>query len=99
MRSNWRSSTSEYCATRSGPRRARRGGRPPVGETAARPRRISSPRNAMFLVLTAYRDGRRPPQPVVEEHWGYLDGRYAEGRLLCSGPQDSGAGGVLVVLA
>jgi uncharacterized protein YciI len=53
----------------------------------------------MFLVITAYRDGRRPPQPVVEEHWGYLDARYAEGRLLCSGPQDSGTGGVLVVLA
>ena len=53
----------------------------------------------MYLAVTAYRDGRRPPSPVVEEHWRYLDSRYAERRLLCSGPQDSGAGGVLVVLA
>ena len=53
----------------------------------------------MYLAVTAYRDGRRPPQPAVEEHWRYLDARYAERRLLCSGPQDSGTGGVLVVLA
>jgi uncharacterized protein YciI len=53
----------------------------------------------VYLAVTVYRDGRRPPQPAVEEHWRYLDARYAERRLLCSGPQDSGTGGVLVVLA
>ncbi|MTD53826.1 YciI family protein [Amycolatopsis pithecellobii] len=53
----------------------------------------------MYLAVTAYRNGQLPPQPAVEEHWCYLDARYAERRLLCSGPQRAGTGGVLVVRA
>jgi len=52
----------------------------------------------VFLAMTSYRDGRLPPQPAVEEHWRYLDARYAERDLLCSGPQRAGTGGVLVLL-
>jgi uncharacterized protein YciI len=54
-------------------------------------------RIAVFLAVTRYKNGRRPPQPAVEEHWNYLDDQYAAERVVCSGPQASGTGGVILL--
>lgn len=50
----------------------------------------------MFICQTTYQ--RYPlPNDLVVAHWSYLDESYARGELVCSGPQYSGMGGVLVL--
>jgi uncharacterized protein YciI len=51
----------------------------------------------MFVALTDYREPLPTDNPVLPAHWAYLDDCYHRGMLVCSGPQNPRADGVLVL--
>ena len=51
----------------------------------------------MFICLTTYLQPLDRSDPVVARHGAYLDECYNSGQLVCSGPQNSGTGGALVI--
>ena len=53
----------------------------------------------MYLCLTTYLRPLTPGEPVLQRHWDYLDACYRAGTLVCSGPQHSRTGGLLVIRA
>lgn len=53
----------------------------------------------MFLIVVDYRKPIEEVERCLAAHRAFLDRYFAEGKLLCSGPQVPRAGGVIVSLA
>lgn len=51
----------------------------------------------MFVCITTYLREFDLTEPVVSDHWAYQDRAFSEGRLVCSGPQPQGGGGIAIV--
>ncbi len=52
----------------------------------------------MYLILTRYVKPVEEVDAAIPAHRAYLDGLYASGKLLCSGPRVPRTGGVIVAL-
>lgn len=53
----------------------------------------------MFVCITSYRGELAIDDPILEEHWAFLDAELARGRLVASGPQEPRVGGVMLLQA
>lgn len=53
----------------------------------------------MFVVLLTYRKPLEEVMAHLDAHRAWLDGHYAAGRFLCSGPQVPRTGGVILCRA
>ena len=50
----------------------------------------------MFLIIVDYKKPLEEVERYLAEHWAFLDRYFAQGKLLCTGPQDPRTGGVIV---
>ena len=50
----------------------------------------------MFLIIVDYKKPLEEVERYLAEHWAFLDRYFAQGKLLCTGPQNSRTGGVIV---
>lgn len=52
----------------------------------------------MFIVNVKYKADLSVVDKFLVEHRNWLDGLYADGQLLCSGPQNPRSGGIIIAL-
>lgn len=50
----------------------------------------------MFVILVSYKKPLAEVEIYLADHRAFLDRHYAEGELLCSGPQKPRTGGVII---
>ena len=50
----------------------------------------------MFLIIVDYKKPLEEVERYLAEHWAFLDRYFAQGKLLCTGPQNPRTGGVIV---
>ena len=50
----------------------------------------------MFLIIVDYKKPLEEVERYLAEHWAFLDRYFAQGELLCTGPQNPRTGGVIV---
>jgi uncharacterized protein YciI len=51
----------------------------------------------MFVCVTTYRGPLPVDDPILPQHWAFLDRELAAGRLIASGPQVPRIGGVFIL--
>ena len=47
----------------------------------------------MFLIIVDYKKPLEEVERYLAEHWAFLDRYFAQGKLLCTGPQNPRTGG------
>ena len=50
----------------------------------------------MFLIIVDYKKPLEEVERYLAEHWAFLERYFAQGKLLCNGPQNSRTRGVIV---
>ena len=53
----------------------------------------------MFLIIVDYKKPLEEVERYLAEHWAFLDRYFAQGKLLCTGPQNPRTGGVILCRA
>ncbi len=51
----------------------------------------------MFVCITSYRGELPTDDPILVDHWAFLDAEFERGSIVASGPQQPRVGGVMLL--